>query len=143
MALNWIIDYLDNRKQVTKIKEIVSTKTINIHGVPQGSTMGPLLFLIYLNETVGVIKHCKIHLFADDALICFCHSNLEQLVSTLNDELHNVHKWLNFNLLKLNVNKTNFMLLGSNKVYNEFKSSNSKINADNSDIDIIEGWFSP
>ena len=83
--LNWFSQYLKNRKQCTKIRSTKSKLDYVETGVPQGSIMGPLLFIIYINDIVKVVRNCKIVLYADDALIYTeasmeeeCKINLEQ-----------------------------------------------------------------
>lgn len=58
--------YLDKRFQTVKFIDQMFTKRQVIHGVPQGSKLGSLLFILYINDLPGVIKYCKIHMFADD-----------------------------------------------------------------------------
>ena len=109
MALAWIRDYLDNRKQYVTFNNINSSFLSISCGVPQGSILGPLLFLLYVNDISNASSLLSFVLFADDTNIFYSHSKLESLVNTLNFELPKVSAWFKCNKLSLNINKTHFM----------------------------------
>ena len=94
-------------------------KNLNVTcGVPQGSVLGPLLFLIFINDIPNTSLHFArrkfaFYLFADDTSIYFESGNLEQLQKVVNSELKHIKKWLDANKLALNVEKTNFVIFHS------------------------------
>ena len=94
-------------------------KTIKC-GVPQGSILGPLLFLIYINDLVSVCKNSSPFLFADDTNLFINGTNLQDMTNKINAELHEISKWLKVNKLSLNVKKTHFMVFTSRKCLPEF-----------------------
>ena len=79
-----------------------STSTITC-GVPQGSVLGPLLFLIYINDLHVAIRHCKVHHFADDTSLLIINKSQKRLTRLLNIVLKNLTNWLNANKISLNV----------------------------------------
>ena len=109
VALSWFKDYLFNRQQYV-VHNGLSSDFLTIKcGVPQGSILGPLLFLLYINDITHTSSLLSFILFADDTNIFYSHDNLETLVRTVNLELPKVSVWLKCNKLSLNVKKTNFM----------------------------------
>ena len=110
IALDWFCSYLSNRKQYVSVNGHIS-ETLQIRcGVPQGSVLGPLLFLIYINDLPSVSKCLTFYLFADDTDIYFEASDLFTLQKVINRELRHAKKWLDANKLALNVDKTNFVI---------------------------------
>lgn len=113
-----IKSYLSDRRQTTQISKICfKTKTEQIYssdvremryGVPQGSVLGPLLFLIYINDMPDTIDHPMV-LFADDSTVIFSRKNLKSYEADINKTLNTIIEWLTKNNLKINLNKTKLM----------------------------------
>ena len=100
--------YLRNRMQMMSLVSVNSDIQTVCCGVPQGSVLGPLLFLIYINDFHNCSELLDFHLFADDANLSFKHKDINILESEINSELANVHIWLSANQLSLNIEKSNF-----------------------------------
>ena len=79
-------------------------------GVPQGSVLGPLLFLIYINDIHNSSAKLSFYLFADDTSLLYADTNLKSLEKTVNSELLKVSDWLNANKLTLNAKKSNYVI---------------------------------
>ena len=114
-SLEWFESYLTNRKQCVKIGNTHSDTLTVKCGVPQGSILGPLLFLIYINDIVKSSNILQFTLFADDTCIFYSSKPNLNIENTLNNELMKVSDWLIANKLSLNVNKSSFLTFSSNK----------------------------
>ncbi len=114
-ALSVIRDYLKNRMQFVQLGEHNSKLLKVTCGVPQGSVLGPLLFIIYINDISRVISQGKIVTFADDTAAIFNHLQLGELKEMTQLELNKMAAWFAINKLTLNVSKTNFMLFTRRK----------------------------
>ena len=93
-ALAWFKSYLSNRAQYTQIGENLSDIGLIKHGVPQGSVLGPLLFLVYINDITESSKILKFYLFADDTTVFYSDKTNPETESLLNIELCKVSDWL-------------------------------------------------
>ena len=93
---NWFSSYLRNRLQTTQIGQHMSDKVEITYGVPQGSILGPLLFLLYINDIQNCSDKLNFYLFADDTNILYADKNLRVLEQTVNTELHKLYKLYNW-----------------------------------------------
>ena len=105
ICLKLIQSYLTNREQYTKFHEEISDKGAVKYGVPQGSVLGPLLFLIYINDIVNCSKEGHFVLFADDTNIFVIASSEKEAYKSANKVLSNVHKYMLSNQLHINLSK--------------------------------------
>lgn len=117
-ALQWFNSFLTQRSQIVRIEDVKSDALNNDFGVPQGSTLGPILFLIHINELKSVLHYSKIKMFADDTLIYISVKNIDDGVRKLNDDLAQIYVKINELKLKLNVNKTKLMIISNRKNIN-------------------------
>ena len=115
MALQWLRSYLTSRTQYCRINGQLSDPLTVINGIPQGSALGPLLFLIYINDVPKCLEHTITNMFADDTQIEASSDNVSVITDKLNHDLENVSAWLSANKLTLNKTKMEYMIIGSNK----------------------------
>ena len=109
-ALSWFDSYLNGRTQKVVLSGVVSSNTNKISmGVPQGSILGPLLFLIFVNDFHNSLSHSNAIMYADDTSL-YISDKTKNLVKKGNEELARVDDWLVANKLTLNISKTNFIL---------------------------------
>ena len=113
--LDLFIDYLSNRKQFVQMNDTRSLLQPISCGVPQGSILGPLLFIIYINDIVNCSSKLFPILFADDTNVFLSNSNQETLYNEMNCELQKLADWFCVNKLSVNAVKTNFMFFGRKK----------------------------
>ncbi len=110
LALNWFKSYLSNRQQSVEINTNISLMQPITCGVPQGSILGPLLFIIYINDITKVSTQMKSILFADDTNLLLNDSDLTRLILKANAELQKITNWLKINKLSLNIKKTHYII---------------------------------
>lgn len=113
VAYNWFSDYLTNRKQFVSYNNVTSSYENVKCGVPQGSILGPLLFILYMNDICTTSNKLSFILFADDTTVFHSNSNIKDLCKIMNEELKEVVNWFKCNKLSLNAAKTNFMIIGT------------------------------
>ena len=107
---NWFSSYLIGRSQTTQIGNYISDKEQTQCGVPQGSVLGPLLFLIYVNDIQYSSNKLDFFLFADDTNLLYADKNLKSLETIVNKQLEYICDWLLANKLTLNIKKSNFVI---------------------------------
>ena len=107
--LRWFESYLSNGKQYISYNSRKCTTFENItYGVPQGSILGPLLFLIYVNDPPNATSILDLIMFADDTNLFYSHHDIKTLFSTVNEELEKLGGWFTTNRLSLNITKTKY-----------------------------------
>ena len=117
-ALELFKSYLSNRKQYVQIEKSKSqTRSISC-GVPQGSVLGPLLFLLFINDLPACCPSGKVRIFADDTTIFFHSDNIDNIIETASIIMTQLSSWFNANKLTLNADKSSFTI---------FKSSRKKV----------------
>ena len=112
-SLELISSFLCGRKQFVSINGHNSSYLDITCGVPQGSTLGPLLFLIYINDLRYCLKYAVASHFADDTCLLYANKNLKSLETNLNYDLKSCSEWLKSNRLSLNIKKTELLLFHS------------------------------
>ena len=105
--LRWITSYLDNRNQLVRNSLMCSDKYKVKSGVPQGSVLGPTIFLLYINDIKHLNLKSQINLFADDTMIYSSNKNSTDLITQIQEDLDTVTNWCTYNKLCLNAKKTN------------------------------------
>lgn len=114
--------YLTNRLQIVKIGEYQSTPRLITYGVPQGSILGSILFLIYINNISKLELKGELSLYADDTTLFYYGNNIDNVIRDSQDDLNILNVWFQCNLLTLNVSKTHYVIFSAkNKKINDFE----------------------
>jgi len=132
IANNWFKSYLDSRKQYVSINNFNSNFADVVNGVPQGSILGPMLFLIFINDICKVSSQAKCILYADDTNIFYTSKNIINDIDLINTDLNKFSDWFNSNRLTVNCSKSSFVIFGPKILTNTL--SNVIINLNNDSI---------
>ncbi len=126
--------YLSNRHQKCQIDNFISSEHLIKCGVPQSSILGPLLFLLYINDLPECLKNTRPMLFTDDTNITATSHAIADIETAVNSHLENLKNWLIANKLSLNVAKTEFMLIGYPQMIRNASNAQPNILIENKQI---------
>lgn len=131
IELQWFEDYLFNRTQYVTYDNINSSPQQITCGVPQGSTLGPLLFLLLVNDLHQLLSKSKVLLYADDTVVYYSSKSSKEVESVLNNEVQRIADWMNENCLIINLKKgkTEFVMYGAHQNLRKQDACTIKINA--------------
>ena len=127
IALKWFESYLKNREQYTHVNNVNSKTGKLAHGVPQGSILGPLLFIIYANDLPNIHKALRFILYADDANILIVGRDMNEIKNQLDQLTSALINWVNTNGLSLNIKKTKYMLFANTKIPSDFTATMANV----------------
>ena len=127
-TLQWCHNYLTNRSQRTIANNITSTSLPITCGVPQGSVLGPLFFLVFINDLEFALTNCKFKLYADDSVLYQSGLNGDHAANLLQPSLDEFSQWCNVNKLTINTKKSKLMIFGSRSKVKKAKHVNAKLN---------------
>ena len=138
-VISWCRNYLSDRTQCVKLNDVVSETSNVSYGVPQGSILGPLLFIIYVNDVFLQLNENdpNILLYADDTVLYYAHAQLKELERIMSTGLRKLYKWCNFNKLTINISKTKFELFRP-KCQTNIPAGTFKIKIGNKLLDEVE-----
>ena len=131
---DWFKNYLSDRKQIACINGNLSEPLVMKTGVPQGSILGPLLFILYVNDLSVCLKKSVVNMYADDTIFYYAHRTPDEVSKVLQDDLHNVAQWLNANKLSLHLGKTNCMLITTSQKRHSLNDTTLGLSLDGSQI---------
>lgn len=109
--LRWIKNFLSGRTQSVCINDVFSQKVTVASGVPQGSVLGPILFIIYIADICKVVKNCELYLYADDCKLSFAHNKNSPTDAELQCDLNSISQWADRMQLKLAASKCKILTL--------------------------------
>ena len=135
VSLSWFKSYLSTRLQAIMSEQGLSEFAQILSGVPQGSILGPTLFLLFINDLPLSLNHCTADFYADDSTLHISDKNKTQIETKLQSDSDQVTNWSKNNKMPINYNKTTIMTLGSR--HNICKSEKININIDNHQIDTV------
>ena len=137
-AHKWFQSYSRKRQQIYKInKKMLDIRTITC-GVPQGTNLGPLLFLLYINDLPNCLETTSATMFADDTSLSCNGLSSADIESKLNHDLEIIHTWLTANKLTLNRKKTEYMIIGSRQKLNSIGTNTTNISIAGEQIKRVE-----
>ena len=110
LALEWVKSYLCKRLQYVKFNGVSSSYTEILCGVPQGSVLGPLFFIVHINDICHLSNLYDLVLFADDTNIFFSHNDIQTLTHIINSEMLGLSDWFKANKSFLNIKKFNYLI---------------------------------
>ena len=136
--LNWSTDYLTNRTQCTLANDTKSDKLYIKCGVPQGPTLGPLFFLVYINDIKSALGNINMFLFGDDTVLLSSNKSAKSARDKLEEKLSQLLIWCRQNKLTMNLTKTKCMVFGTKQ---KVKISNlKKSKLDRAELDYVNSY---
>ena len=137
-TVSWFKSYL-TRRQVVKYDNIVSDVTNVKTGIGQGTILGPLLFIFYINDLIAAINMLKVNMYADDCILHCSGNDWTRIHQRIQPELNILQEWFNLNRLKLNIKKCSTLLIATRSKLSNVDYTN-KVTIDNIPLNFVDKY---